>query len=172
MVICFQSLKNLALKKFGLPPIAHSRRHRKKLDKFTKKYLHTKRRTVKLERPDKIFRKHKRSKLAKHFRGRCFNCGKKGHYADKCPNPPNKLKNKINSLNIDEEENNYLFRIMQISVLILIHPTLMKLLLMILAIILLANHLVKMFSKLAAINPVVIVNFTMLLLKKKNKKIY
>jgi len=46
---------------------------------------------------------------------------------------------------------------------ILIHPTLMKLLLMILAIILLANHLIKMFSKLAAINPVVKINFVILL---------
>jgi hypothetical protein len=44
---------------------------------------------------------------------RCFHCGKKRHYADKCPNPPNKLKNKINSLNIDEEEMNDLFRILQ-----------------------------------------------------------
>jgi len=55
----------------------------------------------------------------------------------------------------------------------LTHPILMKpLLLMILAIILLANHPVKMFSKLAAVNPAVKVNFVMLLLKKKNKKIY
>jgi hypothetical protein len=75
---------------FGLPPIAPSRRHRKKPDKFTKKYRHTKRKTVKPERPAKIFRKHKRSKPVKTSRGRCFNCGKKGHYADKCPNPPNK----------------------------------------------------------------------------------
>jgi hypothetical protein len=158
---------------FGLPPIAPSRRHRKKPDKFTKKYRHTKRRVVKLERPDKIFRKHKRSKTVKTSKGKCFNCGKKGHYAYKCPNPPNKLKNKINSLNIDEEEKNDLFRILQSqdysdsdssyinevtsddSCYIL--PT---------------NHLIEMFSKLAAINPVVKVNFAMLLLTKKNKKIY
>jgi hypothetical protein len=55
---------------------------------------------------------------------------------------------------------------------ILIHPTLMKLLMMILAIIQLANHLIKMFSKLATVSPVVKVNFVMLFLKKKNKKIY
>jgi hypothetical protein len=95
---------------FGLPPIVPSRRHRNKPDKFTKKYHHPKRRNVK---PDKIFRKHKRSKPAKPSKGRCFNCGKNGHYANKCPNPPNKLKNKINSLNIDEEEKNDLFRILQ-----------------------------------------------------------
>jgi hypothetical protein len=104
---------------FGLPPIAPSRRHRKKPDKFTKKYRHTKkyqhtkRRTVKPEGPSKIFRKHKRSKTVKIFKGRCFNCGKKGHYTDKCPNPPNKLKNKINSVKIDEDDRNDLFRILQ-----------------------------------------------------------
>jgi hypothetical protein len=80
---------------------------------FTKKNRHTKRKNVKPERPAKIFRKHKRSKPVKTSKGRCFNCGKKGHYADKCPNPPNKLKNKINSLKIDEEEMNDLFRILQ-----------------------------------------------------------
>jgi hypothetical protein len=64
---------------FGLPPIAPSRRHRKKPDRFTKKYHHTKRKTVKPERPAKIFRKHKRSKTVKTSKGRCFNCGKKGH---------------------------------------------------------------------------------------------
>jgi len=98
---------------FGLPPIAPSRRHRKKPDRFTKKYRHTKRRTIKPERPNKIFRKHKRSKPVKSSKGRCFNCGKKGHYADKCPNTPNKLKNKINSLKIDEDDRNDLFRILQ-----------------------------------------------------------
>jgi len=80
---------------FGLPPIAPSRRHRKKPDKFTKKYRRTKRRVVKPERPDKIFRKYNRYKTVKPSKGRCFNCGKIRHYADKCPYPPNKLKKKI-----------------------------------------------------------------------------
>jgi hypothetical protein len=93
---------------FSLPPIALSKRHRKKPDKFIRKSHHTKRRFVKPERPDKIFRKHRRSKLVKPSRERCFNCGKKGYYAKECPNPPNRLKNKI-----DDEERNDLYRIFQ-----------------------------------------------------------
>jgi len=41
---------------FDLPPIAPSKRHRKKPDKFTKKYRHTKRCIIMPERPGKIFR--------------------------------------------------------------------------------------------------------------------
>jgi hypothetical protein len=48
---------------FGLPPIAPSRRHRKKPDKFLRKRSHhTKRCYVKSETPNKIFRKHRQSK--------------------------------------------------------------------------------------------------------------
>jgi hypothetical protein len=65
---------------FGLPPIAPSRRHRKKPDKFLRKRSrHTKRRYVKSERPNKIFRKHRLSKNVKPSKRTCFNCGKKGH---------------------------------------------------------------------------------------------
>jgi hypothetical protein len=49
-----------------------------------------------------------RKKQATNFaKGRCFTCGKYGHYADKCPKPPRKLKKKeINALKIDDSELN------------------------------------------------------------------
>lgn len=96
----------------GLPPIAPSRRQKKKPYKFIRKRSHhiKKRR---FNKPDeKIFRKPGRKNI-KPSKGKCFNNGKKWHYADKCPNPPGKLKNKINSLKIDEEERNDLIRILQ-----------------------------------------------------------
>jgi hypothetical protein len=63
----------------------------KKTDKFIRKRsYHIKKRRFN-KNDEKIFRKPK-GKNIKPSKGKCVNCGKKGHYADKCPNPPGKLK--------------------------------------------------------------------------------
>ena len=91
-----------------MPPIAPSRKNRKKSDKgFRKKpapYYNSykKRNLINLQR---IFLKPKTktSKFDKYFsKGKCFNCGELGHVVDKCPKPPKKIKKELNALNIEE----------------------------------------------------------------------
>jgi hypothetical protein len=105
---------------FKLPPIASSWKQKKKSNKvFRNKpascYNSYKKRKFNI--PMKIFSKQskkKTSKFAKYFsRGKCFNCGKSRHYADKCPEPPKKIKQEINALNIDDSEKENIFRIFQ-----------------------------------------------------------
>jgi hypothetical protein len=105
---------------FRFPPIAPSRKNRKKSDKvFRKKptpyYNSYKKR--KFNKTSKNFsKKHKTkdSKFEKYFsKGKCFNCGESWHFSNKCPKPPKKIKQEINALNIEESEKENIFRILQ-----------------------------------------------------------
>ena len=92
----FQLLQNLMgnfCEQYGLPPITHSRQIGKKHDKSHKKYKY-KNNFVK---PNDFYAKNKNvsKKHDKHMsgKGKCFNCGKPGHFSKDCNQKPGKLKN-------------------------------------------------------------------------------
>ena len=57
-----------------------------------------------------VSKKHDKQMSSK---GKCFNCGKPGHFSKDCNQKPGKLKNKFNMLNIDNKEQEELFRILE-----------------------------------------------------------
>ena len=85
-----------------MPPIAHSRQKGKKHDKSHKKYKKYKNNFVKpndfYAKKKHVSKKYDKQRLGK---GKCFNCGKPGHFSKNCKQKPSKFKNKFNMLNID-----------------------------------------------------------------------
>ncbi|KAL4602868.1 hypothetical protein ACB092_10G084100 [Castanea dentata] len=103
---------------YGLPPIAPSRQKVKsKHDKVYKSYSHKNHKRYKTHfvKPNDFYAKNKPA-FQKHDKqrsgkGKCFNCGKFGHFSKDCNQKPGKLKNKLNMLNINKNDQNELFQI-------------------------------------------------------------
>ena len=99
---------------YGLPPIAPSRQKGKKHDKSHKKYKKYKNNSVK---PNDFYAKKKnvskKYDKQKSGKGKCFNCGKPGHFSKDCNQKLGKLKNKFNMLKFDDKEQEELFKILE-----------------------------------------------------------
>ena len=107
---------------YGLPPTAPSRKKEKKHDKIHKNYSHKKyikykNNSVNPVKPNDFYAKKKN--ISKKYdkqrsgKGKCFNCGKPGHFSKHCNQKPSKLKNKFNMLKIDDKDQEELFRILE-----------------------------------------------------------
>ncbi|KAL4611228.1 hypothetical protein ACB092_08G107800 [Castanea dentata] len=110
---------------YGLPPIAPSRQKGKsKHDKVYKSYSHKKHKRYRTHfvKPNDFYAKNKSAfpkyDKQKSSKGKCFNCGKFGHFRKDCDKKPGKLKNKFNMLNINNNDQNELFQILESTALI------------------------------------------------------
>ena len=92
---------------------------RKKKKKSHKNYSHKKYKKyknnfVKLNdfyaKKKNVSKKYDKQSLSK---GKCFNCGKPSHFSKDCNQKPGKLKNKFNMLNIDNKDQEELFKILE-----------------------------------------------------------
>ena len=103
---------------YGLPPIAPSKRKSKHREKGSSEKFHRKR------TPSKYYRKQKYShfkdndfyKKGKKFTpkasGKCFNCGKRGHFRKECIN---KAKSLINTLVSDLTSKDEIFKLLELD---------------------------------------------------------
>ena len=89
----------------------------KKHDKSHKNYSHKKYKIYNSVKPNDFYAKKKN--VSKKYdtqrsgKGKCFNCGKPGHFSKDCKQKTGKLKNKFNMLNIDDKEQEELLRILE-----------------------------------------------------------
>ena len=104
---------------YGLPPIAPFRQKGKKHDKSYKNYSHKKYKKHKTNfvKPNDFYAKKKnvtkKQDKQSSSKGKCFNCGKSGHFSKDCNKKLDKLKNKFNMLNIDNKDQEQLFKILE-----------------------------------------------------------
>ena len=104
---------------YSLSPITPSRQKGKKHDKRHKNYSHKKYKKYKnnFVKPNDFYAKNKNvsKKYGKQRsgKGKYFNCGKPRHFSKDCNEKPGKLKNKFNMLNIDDKDQEELFRILK-----------------------------------------------------------
>ena len=101
-------------------------------------------------------------------KGKYFNCGKPGHFSKDCKQKPGKLKNKFNMLNIDDKDQEELFRILELNN---SSDSLEFLLYLILAINLLLILLIHLILKLVVeISVIMLLNLLILSLRVKRMR--
>ena len=91
-----------------------SKKGKKKHDKTYKDH---KRYRTSFTKPNKFYDKKKyafkKYDKQKFGRGKYFNCGKSSHFSKDCPQKPSNLKNKLNKLNINDNDQEELFQILE-----------------------------------------------------------
>ena len=151
---------------YGLPPVAPSRQKGKKHDKSHKNYNHKKIKNTKttLLTVVKVNYSHKQ----RSGKGKYVNCGKPGYFSKDCKQKLGKLKNKFNTLNIDDKDQEELFRILELNN---ASDSLEFLLYLILAINLLLIVLIRLILKLVVEIPIVmLLNLLILSLRVKRMR--
>lgn len=92
----------------------HSNSHYKYSNKYKKNYSPSKSNDKFYSKPKKKYYKKSHPKAKSNKDITCYNCDKKGHYSNKCKEKQ-KLKDKVNQLQINDESKNQLFEIFQLN---------------------------------------------------------
>ena len=97
------------------PPSQKEKKHDKSQKNYShKKYKKYKNNSVKpndfYAKKKNVSKKYDKQSLGK---GNCFSCEKPGHFSKDCNQKPGKLKNKFNMLNIDNKDQEELFKILE-----------------------------------------------------------